>query len=72
VTEIKSAVSDLDLNSGELNIGGKVVLILGTKWRLRYYAYLNEFRTSSILCVNEQPIIGTVGEMTLTIISGSK
>jgi murein DD-endopeptidase MepM/ murein hydrolase activator NlpD len=41
-TEINSSTSGLVLYSGEIGIGGKLVLILGPKWRLHYYARLNE------------------------------
>jgi len=60
-TEIYSSTSGLVLYSGEISIGGKFVLVLGPKWRLHYYAHLNELKTSSLYFVNQNSIIGTVG-----------
>ena len=39
-TELQAATSGLVLYSGEIRMGGKVILILGPKWRLHYYAHL--------------------------------
>ncbi|WP_274476038.1 M23 family metallopeptidase [Mangrovimonas aestuarii] len=60
-TEINSSTSGLVLYSGEISIGGKFVLILGPKWRLHYYAHLDELKTSSLTYVNNKSLIGTVG-----------
>jgi len=60
-TEINSSTSGLVLYSGEVNMGGKIILILGPKWRLHYYAHLNELKTSSFSFVNKNSTIGTVG-----------
>ena len=61
-TEINSSTSGLVLYSGEINIGGKIVVILGPKWRIHYYAHLNELNTSIFSFVNKKSKIGTVGE----------
>ena len=60
-TEINSSTLGLVLYSGEISMGGKVVLVLGPKWRLHYYAHLNELKTSSFSFVNNNSTIGTVG-----------
>jgi len=60
-TEIRAATSGLILFSGEASLGGKFVLVLGPKWRLHYYAHLEEFKKPAITFVNNQSIIGTVG-----------
>lgn len=60
-TEITSSTVGLVLYSGEIPMGGKVALILGPKWRLHYYAHLNELKTSSFSLVNKNSTIGTVG-----------
>ena len=60
-TEINSSTSGLVLYSGEIRMGGKIVIILGPKWRLHYYAHLNELKTSSLSLVNKKSTIGTVG-----------
>lgn len=45
-TRMNSATMGIVLATGELGKGGKYVLILGPKWRLHYYAHLNEITTS--------------------------
>ncbi|WP_458629238.1 M23 family metallopeptidase [Winogradskyella sp. PC D3.3] len=60
-TEINSATSGFVLYSGEISKGGKIVLVLGPKWRLHYYAHLNALKTASFSFVNHNSIIGTVG-----------
>jgi peptidoglycan LD-endopeptidase LytH len=47
--------------SGVNSIGGNVVMILGPKWRLHYYAHLKEINTSQFSFVSNKDIIGTVG-----------
>ena len=45
-TRINSATWGLVLTTAERGKGGKFVVILGPKWRLHYYAHLDEIRTS--------------------------
>ncbi|MEM1406099.1 MAG: M23 family metallopeptidase, partial [Bacteroidota bacterium] len=40
-THVVSSTSGIVLFAGEIKVGGKVVLILGPKWRLHYYAHLD-------------------------------
>jgi peptidoglycan LD-endopeptidase LytH len=60
-TILKSATPGLVLFTGEIKVGGNVVLILGPKWRFHYYAHLKEIKTSSWTWVNREVTIGTVG-----------
>jgi murein DD-endopeptidase MepM/ murein hydrolase activator NlpD len=60
-TNIRSSVSGLAVYSGEIKYGGNVVLILGPKWRLHYYAHMKENKITSLSWVNQKTIIGTVG-----------
>ncbi len=60
-TKLRSAVSGLVLYTGEIKFGGKVVVVLGPKWRIHYYAHLDEIATSSFSFVNQKTKIGTVG-----------
>lgn len=60
-TVINSSTSGLILYSGNIKMGGNVVLVLGPKWRLHYYAHLDETRKSAFSFVNKKSIIGTVG-----------
>ena len=59
-TKVNSSTYGLVLYSGEIDIGGKFVLVIGPKWRLHYYAHLNELKTSSLSFVNKNSILGTV------------
>ena len=60
-TAINSSTKGIVLYSGEISLGGKFILILGPKWRLHYYAHLNEIKTSTFSYVNQNSLIGTVG-----------
>ncbi len=60
-TEIHSATYGLVLYRGEIMRGGKVVLVLGPKWRLHYYAHLDKLKTSAFSFVSKKTTIGTVG-----------
>lgn len=60
-TRMNSATMGIVLATGELRKGGKYVLILGPKWRLHYYAHLNEITTSPLSFVTQNTKIGTVG-----------
>ncbi len=60
-TKINSSTSGLVLYSGEMEMSGKFVLVLGPKWRLHYYAHLNELKTTSLSFINNSSTIGTVG-----------
>ena len=60
-TPIHSSTNGLVLFSGENSLGGKFVLIIGPKWRLHYYAHLNEITTHNFAFVSKSKDIGTVG-----------
>ncbi|MEM1408992.1 MAG: M23 family metallopeptidase, partial [Bacteroidota bacterium] len=59
-THVVSSTSGIVLFAGEIKVGGKVVLILGPKWRLHYYAHLDSLTTDRFSLSNHTPI-GTVG-----------
>lgn len=61
-TNIRSSVSGIVLYAGEIEFGGKVIWVLGPKWRLHYFAHLDEIKTSSFSWVSQKSIIGTVGD----------
>ena len=61
-TNIRSSVSGLVLYAGEIPYGGKVVLLLGPKWRLHYFAHMKENKTTSLSLVSQKSTIGTVGD----------
>lgn len=60
-TNVRSSVSGLVVYTGRNRMGGLVVLVLGPKWRLHYYAHLNEIKTSPYSWVNRGEVIGAVG-----------
>ena len=60
-TAINSSTTGIVLYTGNLSIGGNVVMILGPKWRLHYYAHLDAINTSSLSFVDQDIKIGTVG-----------
>lgn len=60
-TRINSATCGIVLMTAERSKGGKFVVILGPKWRLHYYAHLDEIRTSPFSFVTQDTEIGTVG-----------
>jgi len=49
------------LYSGELNMGGKVAFILGPKWRIHYYAHMQENYVGPLKLVSQKTVIGKVG-----------
>ena len=60
-TPVHSATQGMVLWTGNLGKGGNCVLVLGPKWRLHYYAHLNEIKTSAFTPVSKNSVIGTVG-----------
>tara|TARA_R110002050_G_scaffold266416_2_gene407844 strand:- start:2262 stop:2696 length:435 start_codon:yes stop_codon:yes gene_type:complete len=60
-TRINSATAGIVLYAGQISMGGNFVLVLGPKWRLHYYAHLNEIKTSAFSLVSKKDEIGTVG-----------
>lgn len=60
-TAIHSSTAGIVLYSGDISIGGNSVIVLGPKWRIHYYAHLNELNSSSFSFVTKNSTIGTVG-----------
>lgn len=58
---VKSSTDGLVLFCGSINMGGNVILVLGPKWRLHYYAHLKDIKTSLFMWTDRNEIIGTVG-----------
>lgn len=56
-----SPVPGLVLYRGEIGLGGKVVLILGPKWRLHYLAHLQAWNVAPLQPVGRGQAIGAVG-----------
>lgn len=60
-TPVIAATSGLVVYAGSAELGGNVVLMLGSKWRLYYYAHLQELATTMGRWHNVGEVIGTVG-----------
>ena len=60
-TSVHSATWGIVIMATEYGKGGKFVLTLGPKWRLHYYAHLDEIKTKRFAFVTKDTEIGTVG-----------
>ena len=59
--EVRAATGGVVLFAGRIEMGGNVVLALGPKWRLHYYAHLDEIRTKAGW-IDGGEALGTVGD----------
>ena len=60
-TNVHSATWGIVIATAEYGKGGKFVLVLGPKWRIHYYAHLDELSTKPLAIVTPDTEIGTVG-----------
>lgn len=60
-TDALSATDGVVIYSGKMKYGGEVVLVLGPKWRVHYYAHLRERKVSFFDWMNPGEKLGTVG-----------
>lgn len=60
-TQINSSTYGIVLFADHISLGGNFVVVLGPKWRLHYYAHLDEIKTSSFSLVSKESNLGTVG-----------
>lgn len=58
---VLAATGGIILYAGDLPRGGEVVLLLGAKWRLHYYAHLQRIDVSLLRIVRSGEAIGSVG-----------
>jgi peptidoglycan LD-endopeptidase LytH len=61
-TPVLSSTSGIILYKGQLQMGGKVIVILGPKWRLHYYAHLDSYNVEVGSIVKTSEVIGSVGD----------
>lgn len=61
-TNVKAMGKGLVVYSGQWGRGGEVVLVLGSRWRLQYYAHLDSRKVSIANWVNLNELVGTVGD----------
>lgn len=60
-TDVIASTGGLVVYKGVLGRGGNVLLVLGPKWRIQYYAHLKNFNTKSFSFVSKGEKIGEVG-----------
>ncbi|MFM9835874.1 MAG: M23 family metallopeptidase [Methylophilaceae bacterium] len=60
-TPVIAVVSGLVIFTGNIDIGGNVVVILGPKWRIHYFAHLSQVNTHLFACIGKGEPIGKVG-----------
>jgi murein DD-endopeptidase MepM/ murein hydrolase activator NlpD len=58
---VLAATGGVTLYAGDLPRGGRVVLLLGAKWRLHYYAHLQRVDVHALRIVRSGMAIGAVG-----------
>lgn len=61
-TKLLSSTSGMVLYTGTISKGGKVIVVLGPKWKLHYYAHLESIDTTGFSLVKSGEIIGAVGD----------
>ena len=61
-TPVVASTNGIVIFAGELTRGGKVVAVLGPKWRVHYFAHLNDYYVSAgdVVSINNQ--IGLLGD----------
>lgn len=60
-TPVMSSVSGLVVYTGKNKLGGNVVAVLDRKWRIHYYAHLNQIDTHMLSWASEGETIGKLG-----------
>lgn len=61
-TPLLSSTHGVVLFTGKLARGGKVVVVLGPKWRIHYYAHLDSIGVDAFDCVSLGDVVGAVGD----------
>jgi len=60
-TPLLSATSGVVVYTGKFGIGGNVIIVLGAKWKIHYYAHLKSKNVSVGEFVSTSQKIGTIG-----------
>lgn len=61
-TPLLSTTAGVVVYTGNFAKGGNVVVVLGPKWRLHYFAHLQAINTSRLSLVKSGEVIGSVGD----------
>jgi len=60
-TDVGAAESGLVVYTGQLSLGGNVVLVLSAGWRFHYYAHLQSIETGTGKWLSRGALLGKVG-----------
>jgi murein DD-endopeptidase MepM/ murein hydrolase activator NlpD len=60
-TDIVASAGGIVIAAGHNKLGGNYVAVLGAKWRVTYYAHLDEIKTKPLRWVKQGQVIGSVG-----------
>lgn len=60
-TPVLSSVDGIVIFTGNIDMGGNVIAVLGSKWRIHYYAHLATIDTNPLRWVSHGKVIATVG-----------
>ena len=60
-TTVTAATSGITLYTGTISMGGNIIIMLGPKWRLHYYAHLKDISVHSLSWAGRGKAIATVG-----------
>lgn len=60
-TQVHSSTPGIVVYTGQFSLGGNVVMVLGPKWQIHYYAHLDSIQASWLEPVSHHSRIGTVG-----------
>lgn len=61
-TDVVAATSGIVLAAKKIKKGGNIVLILGPKWRIHYYAHLDKLKTKAFHFVKKGEVVASVGD----------
>ena len=61
-TPVLSTTDGLVLYAGQVRYGGNVIVVLGPRWRLHYFAHLASLDTAVFSPVSSGEVIGSVGD----------
>ena len=61
-TPVIASTSGLVVYTGNISMGGNVVAVLGAKWRIHYYAHLQNINAKTWGFAGKGDIIGSVGD----------
>ena len=61
-TPVLASTSGLVVFTGNIELGGNVVAVLGPKWRIYYYAHLDSINAKTLSWATQGETVGAVGD----------